>query len=358
MLQDQSDNKELEKNDSSEIRRWVFRVFLFLYDGFVVNFAFFMAIIIRFYVNSQFYDSGAKYMQMFWDYTPIYTGCALVVFLLFRLYSGVWRYIGVNDVRKLLLANICTCIIQIGGSLLVVGRMPISYYGMGAFIQFFLMSVPRVAPRFIIESFSAATSGGRQQLSSVPMMIVGVGENARIIQNMVMKDRSGMARPVCVVNYAGGFGSGTFNGLPVVSGKDGMLEAIKKYEIKCVVIADDHLPDSSADAIRQICDKQNIELRTFSIRTEFQGGGMRLRDLLSMTKGAVRIVNDGNGELFDDGEAALEKYRNNYTIESIQSEDGALCVNVRRIRTAQISQDEEWVKKIKEDNGGEVSFFV
>ena len=358
MLQEQKDEIIIEKNDSSEIRRWFFRVLLFLYDGFVINFAFFMAIIIRFYINSQFYDSGAKYMHMFWEFTPVYTGCCLVVFLLFRLYSSVWRYVGVNDIRKLILANACTCILQIGGSLLIVGRMPISYYGMGAFMQFFLMCVPRLAPRFILESFSAATTGGRQQLESVPMMIVGVGENARIIHNMSMKDRTGLVRPVCVVDYAGGFGSGSFNGLPVVSGKDGMQEAIGKYGIKCMILADDHLSETAIDQIHQFCDKQDIELRSFSMKAEFQSGGLRLRDLLAMTEGTVRIVNEGQGELFDNGEAALEKYRNNFAVERVSYEKDSIRVDVRRIRAAQISQDEDWVKKIKEENGGEVSFFV
>ena len=349
---------ENEKNDSTELRRWISRILLFLYDGFAVNLAFFMAIIIRFYINSRFYDSGAHYMEMFWLFTPIYTAVCLIVFLAFRLYSGVWRYVGVNDVRKLVLANACTCILQIAGSLVVVGRMPISYYGMGAFMQLLFMSVPRIAPRFIIESFGASNVVSGQGIGKVPMMIVGVGENARIIQNMVKKDKTTLVRPVCVVDYAGGYSGGLINGLPVVSGKTGMLKAINKYGIKCVVLAESKLSDAIVEEIKNICDENDIELRSFTIKADFRDGGMRLKDVLSMSRGPVRIVNEGQNELFESVDEAIQKYQYNYVIDKISSDNDALRIDVHRIKTTQVSKDEEWVKRYKEENGGEVSFFV
>ena len=358
MNQGQVEDTKIDRNDSMELRKWIFRVLLFVYDGFVVNFAFFMAIIIRFYINSQFYDSGAKYMHMFWEFTPVYTGICMIVFLLFRLYSGVWRYVGVNDVRKLILANSITCIMQIGVSLLVIGRMPISYYGMGAFMQFFFMSVPRIAPRFIIESLGSSGGSAEAQVGRMPMMIVGVGENARIIQNMVRKDKKSITKPVCLVDYAGGFGSSLFNGLPVVSGKDGMQDAIKKYGIKCVILADTKLSDAKVDEINRICEKNDIELRSFSMKAEYRDSGMRVKDILSKIQGAVCIIDDDKEELFADVENAIMKYQYNYVVEKISSDSDAVRVKVRRIRSAQVPQDEEWVKKLKEESGGEVSFFV
>lgn len=382
----------MEENtkESLEIRRWILRILLFLYDGFVVNFSFFMAIIIRFYIQHIFYDSGEQYLQMFWKFAPYYTVCSLAIFLIFRLYSSVWRYAGMNDIRRIFLANICTVVVQVVGTLIVIERMPISYYVIGAFLQIFLMSVPRIAPRLIIDSFRAISS--RKNDLTLPLMIVGVGENTRIIQSKVIEDESNIARPVCVVDFGGGFGGSTFNGLPVVSGLDGMQAAIEKYSVKCMILSDENIPEGALDSIHQICEKNDIELRSFAIKVDYRDGGMSLKDLLSRTNGPVRIVckdsgtrsassttgqsgntapghgaspaSEKNGttgekeELFSTGAVALKKYRFNYAVESISADPDAMRINVRKIRTAHISGNEDWMEKYREENGGELSFFV
>ncbi len=371
---------EEKRNDSKKIRRWIFRILLFIFDAFVVNFAYFMAIIIRFYIEYRWHDMGAEYIQMLWKFAPYYTAVSLLVFILFRLYSGVWRYVGINDARRLLLANVCTCVFQVVAGLLIVGRMPITYYCMGACIQLVMMSIPRIAPRFILESFGASDSatggigadtvaGGKDvgAKATMPMMIVGVGENARIIQSIVSKDKTGILKPVCVADFTGRYSGGAFNGLPVVSNMKDTEIALVKYDIKCIMIADDRLSASVEKNIHDICEKHDVEIRSFTMKAEYRGGGMRLSDLLGMIEGPVRIIEDeagtnkdrsSDGELFAAGNDALEKYHYNYVVDGISSSTDATCVKVHRIRSAGISQDEEWVKKYKEENGGEVSFFV
>lgn len=351
-----------EKNESGEVRRWVFRILLFIYDGFVVNFAFFMAIIIRFYIEYRFYDRGAEYMHLFWQFTPWYTGAALIVFILFRLYSGVWRYVGVNDIKRLILANICTCILQVAGSLVIIERMPLTYYGIGAFLQLILMSIPRIAPRLILESFGSS-GGSVSQDVVMPLMIIGIGENARIIQRKVMKDRESVVRPTCVLDYGSSHTGSSFNGLPVVSGDEGVKTAIEKYGVKCAIIADDDIPDVTMEHIRKLCEKNDIELQNFTMKVEAHGTGLRLKELLAMAQGPVKIVEAAEtgspaGTIYPTGQEALEHYRYNYMVEGVSSDDGTLTITVRQIRMASVSPDDEWVKRYKEENGGEVSFFV
>lgn len=339
---------EENRNDSKEIRRWVFRMLLFIYDAFALNFAYFMAIIIRFYIEYRWHDMGAEYIQMLWKFAPYYTVFSLLVFIAFRLYRGVWRYVGINDARRLLLANACTCVFQVVAGLLIVGRMPITYYCMGACIQLVLMSIPRIAPRFILESLGA--SGG----VTMPMMIIGVGENARIIQRIVSKDKSSILKPVCVADFTGRYSGSTFNGLPVVSNMKDIEIAIAKYDVKYVMISDAQFSATVEKGIHDVCDKHDVEIRSFSMKAEHRDGGMRLSDLLGMIEGPVHIEDS----LYENGNAALEKYRYNYVVDNISSSSGATCIKVHRIKTAIISQDEEWIKKYKEENGGEVSFFV
>ena len=168
------------KRDENLIRRRAtYRVLLFFYDIFSVNFAYFVAVLIRFSDADSYHLQGIKYMQMFKGFAPWYSLVCVWLFVLLKLYSGVWRYVGLNDFRRIFIANVLSSIVYICGSLIIVGRMPVSVYILGTGIQFIMMSIVRVAPRYIIENYRR-TSGDSDM--TIPLMIVGVGENARIIQ--------------------------------------------------------------------------------------------------------------------------------------------------------------------------------
>ena len=130
-------------------RGYVLRIMLFIYDAIVVNAAYLIALILRFSDADSMRDSGVKYLRMFGKYALWYTMGCLAVFLIFHLYNIVLRYTGVNDVKKLVYANVLTCVLYVVGSLLIVGRMPISMYVLGAVFQFILMSVARLTPRYL-----------------------------------------------------------------------------------------------------------------------------------------------------------------------------------------------------------------
>ena len=54
------------------------------------------------------------YLTAFWQFAPFYTVLAIAVFAAFRLYGGMWRYAGINDMNRIILANLCTSVVQIG----------------------------------------------------------------------------------------------------------------------------------------------------------------------------------------------------------------------------------------------------
>ncbi len=338
-------------------RGYVLRVILFLLDAVVVNFAFFISIWIRLSDAESFRVSGLKYMAMYREFAPWYTIVCMGLFLLFRLYSGVWRYAGINDFKKLVVVNICTCVFYVCGSLLVVGRMPLSVYGLGACIQFALMAISRFAPRYIMDSMMSPKNGDENDII-VPMMIVGIGENSRIIQNQIARDRTNIVKPVCVVDYYYGFKGNTFNGLPVYSGPEAVKTCIEKFDIKCAIIADGTLPEDFLDEIRNTCDERQIELRDFIIGTDPSTRGVGIRELLKTTSGPVRLVFDGDeGHLFDTGEKALHSIKEKCTVESISADEGVLLIRISKGELKSSIINEEWIAKYREETGSDVSFF-
>ena len=342
-----------EKRKNKLNRRMTMKILLFLYDIFTVNFAYLIAILIRFSDANSYHEQGAGYMQMFRDFTFLYT----LICIVFRLYSGVWRYVGFNDLKKVIIVNLCTCIIYICGSLLIVGRMPISVYILGAGIQFIMMAVIRMAPRYIVESYGRPKGSADNDIT-IPMMIVGVGENTRIIQNKISRDGANIVRPVCVADYGNTFKGNTFNGLPVFCGIEAVTECIDNYHIRCVVIAEAGLPDDFTDAIRKLCRAKEIEIRDFLIGTEQKTKGIDVGELLKNARGPVRVIWDGsNGRFYPDPETALKSCDDGNTVESVSASGSELVIRVHCQESSNPVASEEWIRKYREETGDDISFF-
>ena len=61
----------------------------------------------RFYVGSEFRPTVSYLLGDFSHFAPWYTIACIVIFAVFRLYGGMWRYAGINDMNRIILARDC-----------------------------------------------------------------------------------------------------------------------------------------------------------------------------------------------------------------------------------------------------------
>ena len=173
-------------------------------------------------------------MEAFFKFAPYYTTCCIAVFFGFKLYSGIWKYAGINDLNRIFTANALTMLIQIVGSLFFVRRMPVSYYCIGAVIQFCLIVASRFWYRIMMIEGRKFLKG--KNSVSFRAMIVGSGEVGRMVLKQL--ERENLAQPVCILNYKDNGIAGNLNGVPVISGVNNLQDAIRKYQVNFVIIAD------------------------------------------------------------------------------------------------------------------------
>ena len=114
------------------IRWFLIRFALVIYDFIAVNAAHYLALVIRFYVAKEFHSVAAYYFEAYHQYLLIYTFFCLAVFSFCKLYSGIWKYAGFNDLNRIMLANAFCFAAHVGGTLLFKMRMPITFYCIGA----------------------------------------------------------------------------------------------------------------------------------------------------------------------------------------------------------------------------------
>ena len=226
-------------------------LWIVLLDIVAVNAAYFLALVARLSVGFNFREELFYYVEYFSTFAPFYTAICLVVFLAFRLYGGIWRYAGINDMNRIALANAVTSIVQIVGTLVFVGRMPITYYVLGALFQFLMIAAIRFAYRiFIIE---------RRKLSvkQADALIVGRGEECHYLLRLL---NSGLIyRPVGVVDRNTDVRS--MDGLPVYQS---LQNALESHEVDCVFIADSKMSMDEKKPIHEICKEKDITLRDYT----------------------------------------------------------------------------------------------
>ena len=348
--------EETEKKHKFVYIRWFFvRLAMVLFDIFAVNFAYFIALIIRFYVNFEINEWAVRFIPAFRTFAPWYTVCCLVIFGVFKLYNSRWKYAGLNDLNRILLANLATFVVQVAGSVVFVLRMPVTYYVIGAVIQFCMIAASRFSYRLFLMERSRVRS--LRKGTSIPVMIVGVGETSHLVRRHLENDGENAARPVCLLDFRGEEFGNMMEGLPVISGVDKLADAIKKYSVECVILADSTMPTDVRKAVREICGEMNVEVQDFAGFFQESRGAVTLRNLMEYAKGEVELVVNGKSQSFANGEQAVMSVIGKYVVKSVAARENRLVVELQKDILVPKDVKEGWVQNYEKETGEDISFF-
>ena len=237
---------------------------ILILDIIAVNLAYFLALMIRVSISDIggiFNTRGgvSVYYAAFYRFAPWYTLICIVVFMLFRLYGGVWRLAGVNDLHRILGASLVTCVLQVLGSWLFVRRMPVTYYVIGAFLQLLFITGIRFGHRVIAAErrYFAKKSG--------VALIVGAGDLGRQAAQVIKNDED--FRVDCFVDTENEHVGRLLDGVPVFH-PDELRNILENHHITCVFLAEPHLSQSDRRNISKTCNDLGIELRESRIDSE------------------------------------------------------------------------------------------
>ena len=336
-------------------KRYVQVLVFVLFDIFAVNISYYVTLLLRFHFSNQFYTFALPYVEGYRSFAPYYTVCCLVIFVLFKLYAGEWKYAGLSDLNRILLASLVTCAVQVLGTLLFVRRMPISYYIFGAAIQFALIFTSRFTYRFL-DMESARYSRGKSE-ATINAMVIGAGESAKNLIRLLLSDRENLIRPVCIIDCRSSEKGRLFDGIPIAGDIESIRDAAEKYDIKSVIIADSLLPMETREKIKTVCAELKLETQDFSGYNAYAGSRVSLMNLMEIVSGRVRVESEGHTLSFDNGEQAIMSMPGKYLVKRLSAHADALCVEIEKDPTVINSTDEEWIKNFEKETGEQISFF-
>ena len=241
-----------------KIRHWkIIAVYLLLYDVLVINASWFFGLLLRF--DLRYSSIPPEYLNAYLKFAPFYTLFTVIVFYIFRLYNSLWRFASFSELNRILGATGVTTLFHVVGITAFLHRMPVSYYVVGAAAQFCLVTAIRFSYRFVILEKARRD----KNLKSVHnAMIIGAGAAGLVILKELKVSNDANARPLCVIDDNPNKWGRVMDGIPIVGGRDSILESVKKYNIDQILFA---IPSATAEEKRDIlniCKEAGCELLT------------------------------------------------------------------------------------------------
>lgn len=246
------------KKGSEKFEHWkLISLYLVIYDIFAVNVSYLAALFFRFDMHIS--SIPPEYMHAFIKFAPIYTIFSLFVFHILRLYNSLWQFASFDELNRIIISSIFTTLFQVAFMTILMMRMPISYYVFGAFLQFAMIVGIRFSYRYINLERNRRYNN---QAAIHNVMIIGAGAAGKTILREMRNSQGMSGKACCVIDDNPNKWDRTMEGVPVVGGRDSIMNAVKTYNIDRIMFA---IPSASTEDKRDIlniCKETKCELKS------------------------------------------------------------------------------------------------
>lgn len=264
--------EKTNKKRISGLEHWqVIVIYLVVYDLIAVTLAYFLALLLRF--DFAFSHIPIIYLQTWAVFAPFYAIICVLVFWRARLYRSIWRFASFTELMRITQATIATGIIHIIGTTMTirmlakgtgynVTRMPFSYIILGTLLQFILIVGIRFSYRFIL-----LLRASRDKKASSNIMLIGAGSAGQMIlrdirRTSAAEQNSSMdERVVCIIDDNQNKWNRDVDGVPVVGGRNSIIENVREYNVDKIYIALPSIPAKERKKIIDICKQTECEIR-------------------------------------------------------------------------------------------------
>ena len=265
-----NDNRQKKK---PLIEHWqIIAVLLAVYDFAAMCLSYFLALWIRY--DCQFSNIPLMYRNAWRMFVPAYAMVGLVIFILFRLYNSIWRFASFSELIRVFLASMVASALHAWGITILIYRMPMSYYLAGALIQFILVAGIRFSYRLIL-----LLHGKGLRRTEKRVMLIGAGSAGQIILRDLQRMDDIQERVVCIIDDNTNKWGRSIDGVPIVGGRDAILESVEKYKPEKIYLA---IPSATLEQRRDIlniCKETDCELKVMPGISQLAKGEVSVTDM-------------------------------------------------------------------------------
>ena len=227
---------------------------LMVYDFMTICFSYLLALLVRF--DFKFSSIEPKYLLGCYKSVLFYALFCVVLFWFLKLYKSIWRFASYSELLRVILATAISGLIYPLIMNLFVGGMPASYYVIGVVCQFCFTLGVRFSYRFILLLRSRTS----KKQSETNVMLIGAGSAGQMIQRDIVGAKEINEKVACFIDDNPNKWGRYIDNVPVYGGRDTIMEAVKKFDIKKIYVAIPSAKPQDKRDILRVCDETNCEI--------------------------------------------------------------------------------------------------
>lgn len=230
-MKTQANEKEKTKIWEGKIQHWhVISMWLVIYDIAAICLSYFAALWIRF--DCHFSEIPGEYFRAYYCCILIYAALCVLVFYRLRLYRSIWRFASYSELYRVAAATAITAVCYVLGMTLFVQYMPIAYYLFGIVLQFLFTIGVRFAYRFVL---LLRGRNNTEVKNEKHVMLVGAGAAGQMILRDIKSAKETDEQVCCFIDDNSNKWNRYIDGVPVVGGRENIMEASEKTEQKTAI---------------------------------------------------------------------------------------------------------------------------
>ena len=301
------------QRDRRKLEHWqIISIFLAIYDFLAICAAYFLALWLRF--DGVYSEIPRDFLDPYLAFILPYAAGALVCFYFLRMYNSMWRFSGSADFVRVFGVSFVVSLLHAALITVCFGRMPVSYYVLGAGFQFVFLAIPRFGFRFVqlLRSRSEVDPNAKR------IMLIGAGSAGQLILRDINQAREIHDSVVCIIDDNPNKWQRYLDGVPIVGGREEIFRAVEQYHVNQIYLA---IPSATAQQKRDIlaiCNETDCEVKQLPGMYQLMNGEVTvsamknvsvedllgrepiradMREVFSQINGRVVMVTGGGGSI-------------------------------------------------------------
>ncbi|EHL09406.1 hypothetical protein HMPREF9624_01447 [Oribacterium asaccharolyticum ACB7] len=227
---------------------------LMIYDALALGLSYFIALWLRFDLRYSMIDT--VYVEAWKNFLPFHVIFSLLIFWYLKLYKSIWRFASYSELLRVSIATFISAVFHIVGITLLHRRMPISYYIIGALLQYLAVLGIRFSYRFIllIRKIKAKQVNSR-------IMVIGAGSAGQMLIRDIHRAGEVDGEVVCIIDDNQNKWGRMIDNIPVVGGRESILEMVEKFSVDKIFLAIPSATPAQRRDILSICNETSCELK-------------------------------------------------------------------------------------------------
>ena len=282
----------MRRDRSFKFEHWqIISIFLMIFDALSIAFAYFFSLWLRF--DFKFDSIEPNYIRIFNRTILIYALFCIIVYWILNNYRSIWRFASYNELIRISAAVAICSLLHYEFISRLVFRMPKSYYVIGFLIQLILAIGIRFSYRIVLLLRRNKTEDNCSNI-----MVIGAGDAGQQIIRDVNSHASGNSKVVCIIDDNTNKHGRFIDGIPVVGGRDDILDAAKKYKVDEIYYAIPTATNTQKRDILNICRETDCVIKILPGIQQIVNGDVsintlkkvELEDLLG--RDTIKVNND------------------------------------------------------------------